>query len=95
MLWAVGFQVRDVTGDGAPDLIVTTDAGGADAIATRGMIVYTASNGSIRQFHGLGMRGEGAIVHLKRITASSCRRANSAERRLPLTSPEQLPDGAV
>ncbi|MBS1912219.1 MAG: hypothetical protein JST22_09560 [Bacteroidetes bacterium] len=47
MLWAVRFETRDVTGDGAPDLVVFTDGAGTDAIATRGMIVYAASNGSI------------------------------------------------
>ncbi len=47
MLWAVRFETRDVTGDGAPDLVVFTDGAGTDAIATRGMIVYTASHGRI------------------------------------------------
>jgi hypothetical protein len=40
--------LRDLTGDGVPEVVVTTDGGGNDPIASRGLAVYSGSGGTIR-----------------------------------------------
>ncbi len=47
MLWASGISVRRLARTGGPVVIVTTDGGGNDEIATRGMSIYSGAGGGV------------------------------------------------
>jgi hypothetical protein len=72
--WASSYAVRDIDGDGRPELIVMTYSGGNDPIASGGIAIYTGGDGRIRpMFHAMsgdpqlsrleGVRGEGILLH--------------------------------
>ncbi|MEP7219009.1 MAG: VCBS repeat-containing protein [Bacteroidota bacterium] len=72
--WASSYAVRDIDGDGRPELIVMTYAGGNDLVASGGIVIYTGGDGRIRpMFHAMsgdpqlahveGVRGEALLVH--------------------------------
>lgn len=72
--WASSIELRDVTGDGLPELIVRTYAGGNDPVASNGLAIYSGDGGSIRATFKRAsgdpvlarienMQGEGVMVH--------------------------------
>lgn len=48
VLWSSSYELRELTGDRAPEVIVEVFAGGNDPVASRGMRVYSGHGGTIR-----------------------------------------------
>lgn len=48
LLWAASYDLREITGDRTPEVIVRVDGGGNDPVATYGMHIYSGSGGTIR-----------------------------------------------
>jgi hypothetical protein len=46
--WVTALTLRDVTGDGLPELVVDTHSGGNDIVASKGLMIFSGEGGSIR-----------------------------------------------
>jgi|GEM_PF-2271925 len=60
MRWIAGIGFEQLTGDDRPDLVVRINSGGNDEIAARGMSIYSADGGKIREIYGT-LRGNPVI----------------------------------
>lgn len=74
MNWASSLELRDVTGDGLPELLVPTYSGGNDLVASNGLTIFSGEGGRIRPVFQRPdgdpvlvtiehARGEGVVVH--------------------------------
>jgi len=74
LMWITDLELRDVTDDRLPDLVVRTNSGGNDPTASIGMYIYSGDGGRIRTiFHAddgdpelatlEGIRGDAILRH--------------------------------
>ena len=74
MNWIASLDLRDVTGDGRPELMVPTYSGGNDMVASNGLAIFSGDGGGIRTIFQRPdgdptltelehAKGEGVMVH--------------------------------
>lgn len=49
--WITAVSRRDLTGDGLAEIVVMSDAGGTDAVATRGVTIYAPTQNGLRTLY--------------------------------------------